>query len=67
MYMCDVHTVYLDWTEENIEQFNSVWAAVLGGEVEEVAVTYLLGGEQLLSDGDLSVLLEWSRAFCVTE
>ena len=57
MYMCarGVHTVYLDWTEENIEQFNSARATVLGGEVEGVAVTYWLGGGQLLSDGVLSV------------
>ena len=54
-YMCGVHTVYLDWTEENIEQFNSARATVLGGEVEGVAVTYWLGGGQLLSDGVLSV------------
>ena len=40
MYMCGVHTVYLDWTEDNIEQFNSVLATVLGGEVEGVAVTH---------------------------
>ena len=40
MYKCGVHTVRLDWTEENIEQFNSVRATVLGGEEEGVAVTY---------------------------
>ena len=39
-YMCGVPTVHFDLTEENIEQFNSVWATVLGGEVERVAVTY---------------------------
>ena len=55
MYMCGVNTVYLDWTDENIEQFNSVLATVLGSEVEGVAVTYWLGGGQLLSDGVLSV------------
>ena len=42
MYMCarGVHTVHFDWTEENIEQFISVRATVLGGEVEGVVVTY---------------------------
>ena len=35
-----VYTVYLDWTEENIEQFISVLVTVLGGEVEGVALTY---------------------------
>ena len=53
--MCGVHIVYLDWTEENIEQFISVLVTVLGGEVEGVVVTYWLGGGQLLSDGVLSV------------